>query len=350
MNTFPNVFPVPGREFIRGLPGGLTSRPATMADVEAAVALANACSIEQIGKPKSSLDQFRTDWQSPYLHPETDLRVVFAPDARLVGYAGVWDTEPHVQMFGWGHVHPEYKGQGIGTYLAHWVEGRARQSIPRAPSGTRVVLRQEVLSTDQAAQQLLLAQGYQLVRHGLRMVIEMDGPPPEPAVPDGLVIRPFLRGREERDTILAVQEEFRDHWGYVERPFEQEYEEWMYEFENDPDFDPSLWFVALDGDQIAGTAFCFAKMAEDPEMGWLFGLGVRRPWRRRGLALALLHHCFGELYRRGRRGVSLGVDAQNLTGATCLYERAGMHVQRQHHQYEQELRPGRDLSIQSLEG
>jgi mycothiol synthase len=90
-------------------------------------------------------------------------------------------------------------------------------------------------------------------------------------------------------------------------------------------------------------------MAEDPEMGWLFGLGVRRPWRRRGLALALLHHCFGELYRRGRRKVSLGVDAQNLTGATRLYERAGMHIQRQHHQYEQELRPGRDLSTQSLE-
>ena len=88
------------------LPQGLVARPATMDDIEAALELANACSIEQIGKPKSSLDQFRTDWQSPYLRPENDLWVVSAPDARLVGYAGVWDTEPHVQMFGWGHVHP----------------------------------------------------------------------------------------------------------------------------------------------------------------------------------------------------------------------------------------------------
>jgi len=331
------------------LPEGFTSRPATMDDVEAAVALANACSIEQIGKPEWSVDRFRTDWQAPNLHPETDLWVVFTPEAELVGYAGVWDVGPHVQVFGWGNVHPECRGQGIGTYLARWVERRARQSIPKAPVGARVVLQQQASSTDQAAQQLLFAQGYQLVRHSLHMVIEMDGPPPAPAVPEGLIIRPLIRGREERDTILALREEFSDHWGVVERPLEEEYEEWMHEFENDPDCDPSLWFVAVDGDRIAGTAFCFAKMTEDPEMGSLFAMGVRRPWRRRGLALALLHHCFGELYRRGRRGVSLDVDAQSLTGATRLYERAGMHIQRQHHQYEKELRPGRDLSTQSLE-
>ena len=96
-------------------------------------------------------------------------------------------------------------------------------------------------------------------------------------------------------------------------------------------------------------SLCHPKVVEDPDMGWVDVLGVRRPWRRRGLALALLHHTFGEFYQRGKRKVGLGVDAQSLTGATRLYEKAGMHVQRQYATYEKELRPGEELSTQSVE-
>jgi ribosomal protein S18 acetylase RimI-like enzyme len=77
-------------------------------------------------------------------------------------------------------------------------------------------------------------------------------------------------------------------------------------------------------------------------------LSVRRPWRRRGLGLALLQHAFGEFYRRDTMTVALGVDAQSLTGATRLYERAGMHVDRQYAVYEKELRPGRELCTQTV--
>jgi len=76
---------------------------------------------------------------------------------------------------------------------------------------------------------------------------------------------------------------------------------------------------------------------------------VLRPWRRRGLALALLHHTFGEFYRRGKRRVGLGVDADSLTGALRLYEKAGMHPIRQYASFEKELRPGVELSTQTLE-
>jgi ribosomal protein S18 acetylase RimI-like enzyme len=89
-------------------------------------------------------------------------------------------------------------------------------------------------------------------------------------------------------------------------------------------------------------------MAEDPEQGWIWGLGVRRHWRRRGLALALLRHCFGALYRRGKRKVGLAMDAQNL-GATRLYEKAGMHVRHQYVVYERELRPENGRRSTSLE-
>jgi ribosomal protein S18 acetylase RimI-like enzyme len=78
-------------------------------------------------------------------------------------------------------------------------------------------------------------------------------------------------------------------------------------------------------------------------------LGVRRPWRKNGLGLALLYHSFSEFYRRGTPIISLGVDAASHTGATRLYQRAGMHVAAEYVSYEKELRPGREISVQSLE-
>ena len=101
-------------------------------------------------------------------------------------------------------------------------------------------------------------------------------------------------------------------------------------------FDPGLWLLAVDGGEVAGAAVC----EERPEAGWVGELAVRRPWRRRGLGLALLRRAFVEFYRRGRRKVALAVDSQSLTGATRLYERAGMRVERLYSVYRKELRPG----------
>ncbi|MEA3396213.1 MAG: GNAT family N-acetyltransferase, partial [Chloroflexota bacterium] len=106
--------------------------------------------------------------------------------------------------------------------------------------------------------------------------------------------------------------------------------------------------LAVDGEEIAGISLCKPKMAEDPEMGYVSSLAVLRRWRRQGIALALLQHTFGEFFRRGTRKVSLDVDAGSLTGALRLYEKAGMHVMRQSTNYEKELRPGEELSTQSL--
>jgi ribosomal protein S18 acetylase RimI-like enzyme len=67
-------------------------------------------------------------------------------------------------------------------------------------------------------------------------------------------------------------------------------------------------------------------------------LGVRRPWRRRGLGRALLLQAFAEFRSRGRRGVGLGVDGLNTTGAVRLYEQVGMHVARRFDHYRKPLR------------
>jgi mycothiol synthase len=92
----------------------------------------------------------------------------------------------------------------------------------------------------------------------------------------------------------------------------------------------------MDGDEVAGVLL--GEML--PDRGWVNDLAVRRPWRGRGLGEALLRHAFGAFYRRGQRTVALGVDSQSLTGATRLYERVGMRVERQYDICEKVLQAG----------
>jgi GNAT superfamily N-acetyltransferase len=114
----------------------------------------------------------------------------------------------------------------------------------------------------------------------------------------------------------------------------------------DEHYDPTLWFVAFDGDEIAGGSICRRESWEDPDAGWVRSLFVLRPWRRNGLALALLHHSFGEFKRVGKHRVGLGMDAENRTGARGLYKKAGMRIKRQNDRYELELCPGVELNTQ----
>jgi ribosomal protein S18 acetylase RimI-like enzyme len=111
-----------------------------------------------------------------------------------------------------------------------------------------------------------------------------------------------------------------------------------------------LYFLAIDvpSGEIAGFNLCRPHSHYDVDRGWVSALGVRRPWRKRGLGLALLRHAFNEFYRRGKRKVGLGVEAQNLTGALRLYDSAGMRVDQAYDDFEKELRPGTEIRVQSL--
>jgi mycothiol synthase len=319
-------------------------RPAALDDAEAIAELVNDCSIERTGKPDATAHLVAGVMQTPGVNPETDTLLAIGPNEQPVGYAFVQDTAPHTVFFALADVHPQYRDRGIGSTLCRWAEERAQRSMPKAPAGERVVLLQQRLSTDASARKLLMGQGYGVVRHNFRMLIELEEPPPQPIVPAGITIRPFIRDREGRAVVEALREAFRDNWGYVERPFEEEYQRWMYILDRDPDNDPaSFWFVAVvDGEEIAGLCLCNPRQAGDPDTAWIHVVAVRSPWRRRGLALALLHHSFGALYRQGRRRIALEVDTQNATGATRLYEKAGMHVERHYDFFEKELHPGEE--------
>lgn len=314
-------------------------RPATMSDLEAVYELMAACEIADYGTADTTLDDMRTEFQSPHINLETDTWLVTTPEGRVIGYG---DTEhfEHVRLFGGARVHPDYTGRGIGSYLLKRVEERAKEHVALAQPGLRVTLNSGAASVNTAAKRLFEQAGYQLIRHFWRMEIEMNEAPPVPEWAEGITVR-SMRPGEERTVYEVDDKAFEDHWGHMRVPYE-DWEHWMIKRER---FDPSLWFLACEGDQIVGISLC----QEEPNgMGWVNTLGVLRPWRRKGVGMALLLHSFGELYRRGCRKAGLGVDASSLTGATRLYERAGMHMARQFDAYQKELRPGKELTTQTI--
>jgi ribosomal protein S18 acetylase RimI-like enzyme len=197
--------------------------------------------------------------------------------------------------------------------------------------------RNGLYSSDRRAVLLHENEGFKPVRFFWRMRIAMQAPPPEPVWPAGLRVRTIQPGTDDQAAFEAIHDAFRDHWGYT--PWR--YDDWRARFLERENFDPSLFFLAVvaDGPQageIAGASLC----AQRPSYGWVSQLGVRRPWRKLGLGLALLRQSFGEFFRRGDAAIELGVDASNQTGATRLYERAGMHIAREYVLYEKEIRHG----------
>ena len=322
------------------LPYGFTLHRPTMDDLATVRQLINVCEVALYGVAETSENDLRMSWQQPNFNLATDAWNVVAPDGQIVASIGI-ESRKNVHVHTHTYVHPAYQKQGIGTYLLKAAEERAYAYIPLAPDGARVALRGWIGSANTVAQRLLEKNGFTPIRNFWRMGIELQETPPLAQWAEGITVRTLQTGMEHA-LYEADDEAFQDHWGYISTDF-AEWSHWAFGGEH---FEPALWFLAMDGKEIAAFALC----ADEQESGgWVHVLGVRRPWRRKGLGLALLHHAFGEFYRRNIHNVYLGVDAQSLTGATRLYERAGMHVVRQSTTYEKELRPGKELSTQTIE-
>ena len=323
---------------------GYTIRPASLDDVEGSVEMFNRCSEAMIGATEFTAERYANEWRVPGFDLQGDTRLVIAPRGQIVGCIEVWDIhEPPVHPWIWGRVHPEWEGKGIGTAMMRWGLERAGEAIPRAPDGVRVSSRAGTVKTYAPAKELLQNMGMEAVRFVWAMLIELNEEPPAPLWPEGISVRNIRHPEDTEAAYRAEDEALQDHWGYVETPFEEGFKQWKHLVFEIRKSDPALWFLAMDGDEIAGMASCRADSDDDPDKAWVSVLGVRRTWRCRGLGLALLRHAFGEFYRRGHPRVGLGVDSSNLSGATRLYEKAGMHIQREDVTYECELRPGVEL-------
>ncbi len=211
----------------------------------------------------------------------------------------------------WIAVRPDYRGRGLSTELLGRAERRARDLSRRS-------LRVGMLAENERARTLLEGLGFREVRRFYRMQIDLDGDAPLPAPVEGITIATF-RLQDARAFHAALNEAFADDWGFHPATFD----EWRARRLEQPETDTSLWFIAWDGTDVAGVIRCDATKFGG---GFVGALGVREPWRARGIGMALLRHAFAEYDRRGAPHVSLGVDAENASGATRLYERAGMHV------------------------
>ncbi len=325
------------------LPDDLSVRPVRDSDLNGVFELATACDVHILGEPDCDKADLRDDWRDITL--EHDTRVVEDASGAVVGYAaGVDRHATGVRPGGTVYVLPGSEGRGIGTWLTRWIEERARTKLHVAPEGARIVLEFGCSSDYAPALELLQNEGYEPERYFLRMTIGLDGGSlTKPTWPDGISVRTHIAGDDDAAVYEAVQESFSDHWGHTREPYEQ----WRkHTVEREGFFEPALWFLATSGGQIAGVAICSDWPSMD--QGWVNTVGVRRPWRRSGVALALLHQAFAEFHRRGRKAVSLGVDAQSLTGATRVYEKAGMRVRHRFALCAKELRPGIEITTQEL--
>ena len=318
------------------MPTDYLVRPPAMSDLNAVVDLMNACTVADIGLVNFTAESVGRYWQGDDLNLETDARIMIAPDGQLVGFAQFMEETPPTPYDIDTWVHPDFLTQGVGEALLQWIDERAQTAMTRAPEGVPISIEHIfVYAQNRSACERLEKFGYQKARTFHRMRIDMAAPPPAPQLPDGITIRTFRRGQEERALYDAFEEAQADEWGHERLP----YDKWLYYFiECESKFDPTLWFLACDGDEIVGYALCRWDRPGEPDGSTVRYLAVRREWRRRGIALALLHHTFGEIYRRGKRKVGLGVDATSLTGAERLYERAGMFVFQKTLNYQKQLR------------
>jgi len=333
-----------------------TFRPAALEDIDTAVDLFNARSQHFYGEDQIDAKRLLGFWEGSRLNLETDTWCCWDHRGRMIGWAGVENPgSPYVQIECGVIVHPvAMDDAALWDELIRWGDARCRDYVPLAPEEARVAAVATALLNDTHRKQAWERNNYEPVRIANRMRIDFNPAfaDQEPAWPAGIILRPFEQERDLEAVIHASREIFRDHWGHVEQPLEEEIPQWLEWIRNmGDDFDPALWFVAVDRvtGEVAGYSLCDAEISGDHTRGYVASFGVRSSFRRQGLGLALLHHSFGELHRRGKVAVELDMDSENLTGALRVYTRAGMHPVRQIYTYEKELRPGTDLVRRSLD-
>ena len=290
------------------LPDGYDVRFATDADAVAVAELARACEHALLGVSVITEGDIRDWWR--VTEPGENVWLIHGGE-RLVGAATLWPRGDAPTV--WGDVHPETLGLGLGTALLELAEGRASDLGATA-------VRNEVFAQDETGAALLETRAYRPVRRHYGMRIELgDEAPAEPEWAEGLTVSPFRDGDgPEFHRVLA--ETFRDEWGSAP----MEYDEWRRARVEADDVELGIWSLVRDGNEVVAVVRCDVFRYGG---GWVAGLGVREAWRRRGIGLALLQHTLRVFHARGERSVGLGVDSENPTGATRLYERAGMHVE-----------------------
>jgi mycothiol synthase len=246
-------------------------------------------------------------------------------DEQMVGYGVVRAPDVVVdvhRIHTEGAVHPEWRGRGIGSALVPWLARRATAIHHERQPGTEGEINTGAIDTNTSALELLTGLGFERCRYFFTMHRDLGTPVDVPAVPDGLRLIAFTPEYDE-PLRLAHNEVFLDHWGSSPKSPES----WKTWFTGARAFRPALAYLVLDGDEVVAYTLGYEYVADTEATGirevYVGQVGTKRSHRGRGLAALALAKVMAEAKAAGFQRASLGVDADNPTGALGLYERLG---------------------------
>lgn len=215
---------------------------------------------------------------------------------------------------------PKWRNQGIETVMIQWCEARLKVVAEKHPHDSQRFFQTYSSAFKPAFNMILETQGYEAARYFIEMSRSLDDIPAA-ELPDGIKVLP-VDGRDARKVWEAANEAFRDHWGFSQ-PKDEDY----VSYKGSKYFQPELWQVAWDGDEVVSSVMNYIDHDYNKKFnrnrGWTENISTRREWRRRGIAKALIVHSMHMHKAKGMTKVALGVDTNNPNGALELYQSLG---------------------------
>jgi GNAT superfamily N-acetyltransferase len=295
-------------------------RPATFSDLDAVYPVIAKQNSQDYDEPLITIQDLSKAWQGMDLERTTCLAYA---DGKLAGYSELRDGDsPFIYL-----VDPH--NVDLGFQLLTILE-----AVALSQTKGNIEFFARVSEKNWTLLKLFASYGYKTNLSFLIMEVDLSQPPDIPSWPAGICVRTFISNQDEQATYLVDEEASADK-GY-HQPLD--FDAWARRMRlNDEIFDPSLWFLAHEENstEIAGVALNLYH--SESYTGWIDHLGVRRPWRNKGMGKALLLHSFSEFYRRGIQRIKLSVDSRSLTNSPRLYERVGMKTLQQYHIYTKQV-------------
>lgn len=288
------------------LPNAFTARPATWDDIELLTELIRMCELVDNGAAEVEAEDIAGDWRRPTMDLSKDSLFVFDANGIAAANAEIFASRAEA------HVLPQYRGQGIGTYLAHWIE---RRGIEQGCDFIRQVVASR--STDKLA--LLKRAGYAFSDTAWALSIDIeDAPLGAGKLPEGYLLREFQIGSDDAATWRVVEDAF-SPWPNREPTT---VESWRAMTLQRTDFESDLLPLIEFNGSIVGVLFGIDYPNDNN--GWVQQIAVNEQHRGQGIGSALLREAFARFAQRNRTTVGLSTDSR--TGALDLYIRTGMSV------------------------
>jgi mycothiol synthase len=302
---------------------GFSFRPASFNDLSIVHQLITQQNILDYGDPLRSVEDIEWIWNGPNFKLQSDTQIATASDGKIAAYAELRGME---DVF--IYLSAEHQSASLASHLLKLLEERAR-SLKSAES---VELWGHAGFRNPTLIEAFELNGYTTDISFLVMETGLTEEPPLPQWPNGIKVRPFVKGRDEQATYQTDEEAAQDKGYHAPLSFEK----WAARMGLDKEsFDPDIWFLACENDEITGVALNAYKMGTN--VSWIDHLSVRRAWRNKGIGKALLLHSFGEFFRRGIHTIKLSVDSKSLTNAPRLYESVGMKTVQKYHVYKKAI-------------